>query len=180
MSCARGHRLKTTVGLLVLGGAVLAAPTTANAASEIPPARTAPTGAVLTVAPTSVAAGSKVTVSGNKCRSMNGPGGPGIVIGNPPNGPFVDGPGAIAVDSQGTWKATLTIPSSWKPGTYLVRGFCLDAPGADTGFAYPQSHLTVLGKTTGTTARPSTTTTRPTTGTPGKPPVVRVTPRFTG
>jgi hypothetical protein len=180
MSCARGRRLKTTVGLLVLGGAVLAAPATANAESHIPPARKAPEGASLTVSPTSVAAGAKVTVSGNKCRSMDGPGGPGAVIGNPPGGPFVDGPGAIAVDSQGRWKVTLTIPASWKAGTYLVRGSCLDAPGADTGFAYPQTHITVTGKTTGTTPRPTTTTTKPPAHTPGRPPAVRVTPRFTG
>jgi hypothetical protein len=186
MTSVAGRSRKMFVGVLVLGGATMAFPAAALAAPEVPPAKEAPAGAALTVSPAAVHAGDKVKVSGNKCRTKAGPGGPQVVIGNPPAGPFVDSDPWPTVDGHGNWSTTLTIPASWSPGTYLVRGICFNAPGSDTGFAYPNVKLTVKAKASGktTTTSPKSTTTKPKTGTThkptGKPDAVRATPRFTG
>ena len=65
-----------------------------------------PPRAVLTVAPTTVTAGSTVTVTGNLCGQS-----PVVVIGNPPEGPFVTA--QLNQLAAPEWRVEVTIPASF-------------------------------------------------------------------
>jgi hypothetical protein len=162
MATLRKRRRNIVVAVAsLLGIAVVPAAAVAQEPEGSYPPVPTPAGAMMTVSPATVAPGSSVTVSGNKCLS-EGPtlGGPQVVIGNPPAGPFVDSDPWPSVDAQGDWSTTLTIPAGWAPGSYLVRGVCFNAPGSDTGFSYPDAMLTVAtggGPAEAVSAAPSLT-----------------------
>jgi hypothetical protein len=89
-----------------------------------------------------------IDVSGANCSEGSQPTVFGLVVGSPEVGVVTEF--AAAVDENGDWAATFTVPPNKPVGQYVVTATCKTDPSAPTGVDYQDQPFTILTGEVGT------------------------------